>query len=468
MSSESKVLLLNPPGKMPYIRDYYCSKTSKTGSLFPPIDLLMAGGVFRRRGWKVSALDSIALDISPDETLERIRLLKPEAIFCLAGAVSFTEDISFLKAVRKLFPKTTLVGSGDILSEKGGEIVREGGLDAVTVDFSSESAALFAEGAREGLENIYFLRGNDLETPVKPGNRLVSTGIPPHELFLAFPYRIPFARLKPFSSILTDFGCPYNCRFCVMAGLPYHFRPMEEIEEELNYLGFLGIREFFLLDETFGAHKDRAIAFMDILMKGNRRFSWTCFSRPDKIDSEMAANLAKSGCHTVILGVETANENSLKRMNKGFTIAQVREAFKSCRDFGVETVATAIVGLPGETKADVERTYNLLAEISPDYLSLHVAIPRAGTGLRSDLIESGLIDRNQEVMDQSGIENVLPSDALSAAEISALQRRLNLRFYLRPEYLFRTFRRLLHSPGMLVPHFLEGINFLGRYLKKLV
>ena len=41
----SKVLLLNPPGTRPYLRDYYCSKVAKADYIYEPVDLLMLSGM---------------------------------------------------------------------------------------------------------------------------------------------------------------------------------------------------------------------------------------------------------------------------------------------------------------------------------------------------------------------------------------------------------------------------------------
>lgn len=57
------VLLLNPPGKKRYIRDYFCSKVSKSGYLYPPTDLLLQSGLLAR-DFRVSALDAVAEGLS--------------------------------------------------------------------------------------------------------------------------------------------------------------------------------------------------------------------------------------------------------------------------------------------------------------------------------------------------------------------------------------------------------------------
>ena len=78
MNSTRLALLLNPPGQNTYIRDYYCSKLSRTGYTFPPIDLLHAGAVFNAHGWATRAIDAIVQGLGVEETLARIERDRPD------------------------------------------------------------------------------------------------------------------------------------------------------------------------------------------------------------------------------------------------------------------------------------------------------------------------------------------------------------------------------------------------------
>ncbi len=462
MSSSRSVLLLNPPGRYVYIRDYYCSKVSRTGYTFPPIDLLHAGAVFGKRGWRTQAIDAIVQGLGVESTISRIERMAPDAIFVLVGAVSVDEDTEFLKILRRRLPRARLIGSGDVLRERGREWIAAGLLDAAALDFSSESPVRYAEGETEGLDDLIYQTDDGIVVrPISKG-KVVSLGLPPHELFKDFPYRFPFARSRPFASVLTDFGCPYRCSFCVMATLHYHGRPLEEIAVELQHLRSLGIREFALWDQTFAINRARAMEVLDLLPDGPNRFSWTCFTRPDCIDLALAKKMAAKGCHTVIMGVETAKADSLESIQKDFTTDQMRAAFPLCRQAGIETVATVIVGLPGESEADIEATMEFVCDLDPDYLSVHTAIPRAGTTLRREMIAEGLITEQLENMDQSGELTVVSSDTLGQETILALRKRFNRRFYLRPHILLRLIRQNLSNPFRFYEQATEGIKLILR------
>jgi hypothetical protein len=461
MNATRSVLLLNPPGQNIYIRDYYCSKLSRTGYTFPPIDLLHMGAVFNTHGWTTQAIDAIVQKLAVEETLAMVERASVDVIFILVGAVSVDEDAAFLRQLRQRVPKALLIGSGDVLREHGKKWVETGLLDAVTLDFCSPSSVRYAQGETADLEDlIYKTKEGVVEGSVSSG-KAMSVGLPPHELFKPFPYRFPFAYRRPFASLLTDYGCPYRCLFCVMASLHYHTRPLDEIAAELAHLQALGVREFALWDQTFAVNRARGMEFLDLLPEGADRFGWTCFTRPDCIDAELANAMAAKGCHTVIMGVETAKAESLEAIQKDFSTTDMKTAFTVCRQAGMETAATVIVGLPGESMADIETTMDFVCDLDPDYLSVHTAIPRAGTKLRRQMVAQGLVSADLANMDQSGESGVISSDTLDPKTIMAMRKRFNRRFYLRPKFLVRTVWNNLKNPARLVEHIRQGLTLLS-------
>lgn len=461
MNSTRSALLLNPPGQNIYIRDYYCSKLSRTGYTFPPIDLLHVGALFNAQGWTTRAIDAIVQNLSVEETLENVVSAQVDAIFILVGAVSVDEDAEFLRQLRLSVPGAVLIGSGDVLREHGRKWVETGLLDAVTLDFCSLSSVRYAQGEREDLTDLIYTTNDGIVDGMASSGKAMSVGLPPHELFKPFPYRFPFAYRRPFASLLTDYGCPYRCSFCVMASLHYHIRPMDEVATELAHLKALGIREFALWDQTFAVNRARGVEFLDLLPEGCDRFGWTCFTRPDCIDAELANAMAAKGCHTVIMGVETAKAESLEAIQKDFSSSAMKEAFTVCRRAGLETAATVIVGLPGESVADIEATMDFVCDLDPDYLSVHTAVPRAGTQLRRQMVDQGLVSEDLANMDQSGESGVITSDTLGPEEIMALRKRFNRRFYLRPKFLMRTLWNNLKNPARLVEHMRQGLTLLS-------
>lgn len=99
-----KVLLLNPPGKELYIRDYYCSKVSKVHYIYHPVDLLILSGILSKK-YKLSVLDAMALKLSQEETLRKISTIDFDVLIFLTGSVSFKEDFPLIKKIKEMREK---------------------------------------------------------------------------------------------------------------------------------------------------------------------------------------------------------------------------------------------------------------------------------------------------------------------------------------------------------------------------
>jgi len=81
---------------------------------------------------------------------------------------------------------------------------------------------------------------------------------------------------KPDATILTDFGCPHTCKFCLYPSLGFKKRKLQNVLEELDRLKALGIREIFDKDQAFGVDRKRTFELCrEMCARGH--FSWTCF-----------------------------------------------------------------------------------------------------------------------------------------------------------------------------------------------
>ena len=114
-----KVLLLNPPGKNIYLRDYYCSHASKAHYYWGPYDLIAISGNLKDY-FDLSVIDAIHERLTPEQTRKMVLDLNPDAIVFLTGAVSFTEDFDLLQSIESSSEKDILmIGTGDCLLAEG-------------------------------------------------------------------------------------------------------------------------------------------------------------------------------------------------------------------------------------------------------------------------------------------------------------------------------------------------------------
>lgn len=458
------ILLLNPPGKLCYSRDYFCSKVTKAGYAEHPVDLLILSGMLYSAGHKLSLIDAIVEKLSFSFTAERINALKPDAVIFLSGTTSWKDDFVFLAGLKQSHPKMLLVGLGDIFLDS--EILQKNDwLDAVIVDFTNPEILDYLAGRWANFESLGFRREGSIYFPAPAKVRgEFSIPIPRHEMFLDKKYAFPFVRSIPFTTLLTDYGCPFECRFCLYPTLGYKRRKLENVFDELRYIYSLGIRELFIKDQSFGTDRIRAVA----LCQGMReigKFSWSCFLRTDIAEEGLLETMKKSGCHTVMFGVESANPRILSICKPGVNMANIKRAFQLCQRLKINTVGIFILGFPGEDRESCLETIALALDLKCDFASFNLFVPKIETPLRKDLMASRAIEPSQnEILDQSGIASVWSNGSLSCNELDALRRLALRKFYLRPNYLARRLSNSFYPPAKLKMH-LKSLLFIFQDLK---
>ena len=113
-------------------------------------------------------------------------------------------------------------------------------------------------------------------------------------------------------------------------------------------------------------------------------------TRPDCVDEEKARLLASyrgRGLEVwVELGLQTANDETLRRIGRGHTSGDFVRAFRLLKDHGLLVAAHLIFGLPGEAFSDIMETIRLLGALPVDGVKIHnLLIPR-GTRLSRELM----------------------------------------------------------------------------------
>lgn len=465
--TKRNVLLLNPPGSKFYIRDYYCSKVSKGDYIYHPVDLLMLSGLLHQ-DLELQVYDAIVERASQKEAYARVTAMDADIIIFLTGAVSWHEDFPFMERIARV-TNATMVATGDIfLDLKQGQRILDAYpfLDAALLDFTDESVVRFLQGKRSDLTNmIYRKDGQVIAGPVRrEKGRRFEIPIPRYELFPNKLYTYPFVKQKPFATVLTDFGCPWKCTFCVISILGYKYQPVDRILEEFRYIKSLGIHEIYFSDQTFGLNRPRTLELLRRMREEKLDFGWVCFSRADIVDEELLTTMREAGCHTIMFGVESANQSSLDNVKKGLELEKVAQAFRLCQKLNVRTVGTFILGLPGENFQDGLRTIDLAKSLKCDYASFNLPVPKMGTPFRDLALEKGWSSPDLFVMDQSGTTVAMETNRLTRDDLLTLRKIATRRFYFRPTYLLKRLLSIRTKTEAMV-HIRGALRLIVDYLK---
>lgn len=435
-----KILLLNPPGKYPYTRDYFCSKISKSLYLEPPIDLLILSGILQDH-FEVVVIDSIVNGMGDEECRKAILSNDFPAVISLTSGISWKEDALFLQSLKKE-RDLKILGIGDVLLR---EVILEElpWMDGILMDFTTPDVVRYLSGDYDLVQNMIFRQNGKIVTRERSRKeQRYSIPIPRHDLFLHKRYGHPFLKRQPFTILLTDYGCPFSCPFCINSrrAMGFKIRPIENVLAELQTIRKLGIEELFIRDQTFAWDKERAFDLCNELENFNPLFSWFCFSRVDVVHDEILKKMRRAGCHSIIFGVESGDAEILHRYKPGINLEIIKNAFSLCGKFDIQTIATFMIGLPGETRKNIERTIHFSKEIDPDIASFNIYVPKVGTLTGHDLFKQPQSEYTFR-LDQSGYLHPDALDSPGSKEIYDLHRLAIRNFYFRSHYFFKALKR---------------------------
>lgn len=431
-----RVLLLNPPGAEAYSRDKFCTSISQANYGWPPIDLLVFSGQLRD-GFEVSVLDAIAERLGHAAALKRVQESSPDHIIALTSAASWPEDFAFLRQAKTLTGAQLMVG-GDIMLAKGEwALKRFPFLDALYLNYTTGNVVQWLHGTREdAIPNILCRNDNQIVVGEKFQSTSFSCGVPQHELFPINRYRFPFCRTSRYSSVITSFGCPWKCAFCVPGTFDLSLRAVEEVIEELRYLKRMGVHEILFQDSTLNANREHSRALFEAIRTSDLHIQWMCQSRADCVNDEILGEMRASGCHTIQFGVESGNDEVREKANKRCSTAQYEETFALCRKHGIRPSGFFIIGLPGETEETVQQTIDLAKRLRCSTAVFGLAMPHPVTTLgdvtgskQADLSEMDHYDNHQRIGFQLS--------ELTGEQIVRWRLKAYASFYLRASYVWQ-------------------------------
>ncbi len=102
--------------------------------------------------------------------------------------------------------------------------------------------------------------------------------------------------------------------------------------------------------------------------------SWRCILYPGALDPKLVEALAQAGCKEISIGFESGSEAVLRRMNKQYTLADVRRACDLLRRHNIRRMGFLLLGGPGETKESTEESLAFAEALGLDALKLSIGI----------------------------------------------------------------------------------------------
>ena len=180
-----------------------------------------------------------------------------------------------------------------------------------------------------------------------------------------------------------------------------------------------------------------------LIRDNNLKITFEGFTRANTVTYDLLKSMKKAGLVRLSFGIESGNQDILKKIKKGITLDEIKKGFYLAKKVGIETKGSAIIGLPYESKRTVRETINFCKSIKEcDQLYLNICTPYPGTELMDMVLrgEGGtkLLDYDYSNYQRYG-NPVLQVNDLGQKQLISFKKYGLRKFYLSPKRIFYNF-----------------------------
>jgi radical SAM superfamily enzyme YgiQ (UPF0313 family) len=197
-------------------------------------------------------------------------------------------------------------------------------------------------------------------------------------------------------------GCPLRCAYCstpCIEGRRIRRRSARAVAAEVARLQEAGARQIHLVDNTFNLPPSYALELCRELEAHGVDLPWRCILYPHRVAPELAEAMAAAGCVEAALGFESGSAEMLRTLGKGFGPEDVRRTADLLRTVGIRRFGFLMLGGPGETRATVNESLELISSLDLDMMRTTVGIRLyPGTPLAARAREEGVIDADDDLL----------------------------------------------------------------------
>jgi magnesium-protoporphyrin IX monomethyl ester (oxidative) cyclase len=483
-----KILLVSP---------HYTILRHNYKTLAPPLGLAYLAAVLEQEGYKVKILDVAAEGFSNETLVKKNRIrfglsfreierrtkeFFPDVVgvSCLLSN-QFDSTKKICEIAKKINNNIITIVGGEHPSALPKETLSDSSIDFIIIGEGECSTVELLKRIRnrrepDNIDGIVFKNGRkiivnpktkfieDLDRLPFPARHLL-----PMEIYfkVSLPQGLTYTK-TPNTAMITSRGCSANCIFCATTrfwGNRHRTRSPENVLAEIEHLvNEYGIKEIQFIDDNLTLNKKRALNIFSG-MKKRFKIAWSTPQgiAPWTLDEELLRAMKESGCYEVTLAIESGDPHVLRSIiGKPGSIERIRQLVKEIKRLKMMSKGFFVIGLPGETKEQIMKTFKLASELDLDSSSFFIATPLPGTRLHKICLKKGYLKKgfNFNELDYS-IGNIETSE-FSPREIEHLldmnMLRLNSKLLLRnPGKFIKKYSLLLLNNPKIMTRYIMGL-----------
>jgi len=420
-----RILLVNPPhiqkrGLYPRI-------------VFEPLGLAYVAAFLERAGFDVAVLDAIGegfdhfcdldserqlVGLPYDEIADHIRRFSPHVVgigvpFTMRSEGAF----NVASLAKEINPEIVTVLGGIHATSAPEACLDQAAVDYVVLGEGEVPTVNLLKSLSEGrLRDLASING----IAYKANGRIItnSRAEPVENLDdLPFPARhlLPMDRYfqasrafmtgrhgRKFACVVTSRGCPFKCTFCEsyrVMGRKWRYRsPANVVDEIERLMADYGVEHIHFEDDNMTFNRDRIQGICQAIIDRGIKVHWDTPNgvRADTIaDEEILQAMKKSGCRHICVAPESGNQRVVRDViHKNMDLAKVEKTVSLCKKVGIKVDAFFVIGLVGETKAEMADTVAFarrLRKLGASRCHFHIATPFEGTEIYDQAVAKGYL-----------------------------------------------------------------------------
>ena len=247
------------------------------------------------------------------------------------------------------------------------------------------------------------------------------------------------SRSKRVLSVMCSRGCPEKCTFCTtpqMWGTNIRWRTTEHIMDEINdAVKTYNIGEIQFLDDTLTLHKQHLYSLCAELKKLGIEWCTPNGTKANyhlKEQLDMYKAMADSGCYQITIACESGSQRVLNDLiDKRLPLETIYPAIEKAKRAGMLCHTYWILGYPGETYEEIQKTIKFAMNSGADSFSFSVLQPLTGTPIYRQVMRKNLWWKNRSLNDMLLRSSLIKVDGFDSPEdfekfVDETNRKANL------------------------------------------
>jgi len=428
------------------------SKYRGDATLMYPVVPATGLTMLKQAGYEVFFLDCIYDQLTPDQFMDRIRIIQPDLIVYETKTPVIMQNWRMVDRIKKENPDVKIAVCGDHVSVLPEESMMNSKVDYILMggdfDVAMFELVKFMEGKRKTLpEGVFFRNGKQIKNTgqAKLIPNLDDLPFIDRDIIPWQNYGEGWRLHDEFMYSLASRGCVYKCSFCSWPQMLYNntvrFKSVKNTVDEMEFdMKKYGVKEIFFDDDTFTYNRQWVFDFCKDIKQRGLNIRWGINGRVDNTDKAMCDAMADAGCSMIKYGIESGSQRTLDTIHKGYKVEDIYRSFKLSKEAGILRHGTTMIGYPWETKQDMWDTINLVKALDVDTIQFSIPVAYPGTKLFSDAVKHNWLrfkPGDWEKFDMA--EPSLINENMSSEEIVEMCKTAFREVYFSPKFIMHKF-----------------------------